>query len=95
MLSLGLLLMGFLVADGIAKILLGYESYPTSMWAGFIVCGTLSLIMGLIIWIEWPLTSAWPRGTITGLNLVFYGGSLLALTIQENVTKIRRQTSAR
>jgi uncharacterized membrane protein HdeD (DUF308 family) len=87
MLSLGLILMGFLIADGIAKLLLGYQAYPSIMWAGFVVCGFLSLIMGLIIWIEWPLTSSWARGVFAGTNLLFYGSSLLAQHLSEHHIK--------
>ncbi len=83
MLSLGLILMVFLLADGIAKLLLGYQAYPNLMWAGFIGCGVLSLVMGLIIWIEWPLTSAWPRGILAGANLVLYGSAMLAFSLRE------------
>ncbi|HEX2579535.1 MAG TPA: DUF308 domain-containing protein [Rhabdochlamydiaceae bacterium] len=83
MLSFGFILMVFLMVDGLAKMILAYEVYPKALWQGFAACGILSVIMGVSIWAEWPLTSAWPRGILAGVNLFSYGCALLGLALKE------------
>jgi len=83
MLSFGFILMAFLMADGVAKLILGYEVFPKARWQGVAICGVLSLIMGVSVWAEWPLTSAWPRGILAGANLFSYGCALLGLALKE------------
>jgi uncharacterized membrane protein HdeD (DUF308 family) len=82
-LSMGLILIGFLMVDGVAKIVLGYQAYPFRMWVGFILNGVLSLIMALIVFKDWPETAFWVPGVFSGVNLLFYGSSLLLLALSE------------
>ena len=87
MFSFGFILMAFLMADGVAKLILGYEIFPKARWQGAAACGVLSLIVGVSIWAEWPLTSAWPRGILAGANLFLYGCALFGLALKERTSK--------
>jgi uncharacterized membrane protein HdeD (DUF308 family) len=91
LLSLGLILMEFLIADGIAKLLLGYQSYRSNLWFAFLLCGVASIGMAVAIWIEWPVTSAVARGFFGGASLILYGSCLLGRGKLEKVGEHHRQ----
>ena len=90
MLSMGLILMGFLMVDGLAKFVLAYEVYPSKISIGFVLNGILSMTLAGLIWKSWPSTAFWVPGAFSGLNLLFYGSSLLSLVLSEPRRRHRR-----
>lgn len=45
--------------------------------------GAVSILLGLMIWNQWPSSSLWVIGTLVGINLLFAGAAHLALAIGE------------
>lgn len=78
-LSLTVLITIFFIAEGIAKIILGFQLRPSTSWAWFIINGILALIMAFIIWKGWPGTAYWVLGLLVGINMIFFGISLIVL----------------
>jgi len=37
------------------------------------------LVLGMMIWSQWPLSGAWAVGTLVGIDLLFTGWSTLAI----------------
>lgn len=79
--SLTVLLTLFFIAEGIAKIVLGIQLKPFRRWGWFILNGVLALIMAFIIWAGWPGTAFWVLGLLVGINMIFFGISLIFLAI--------------
>lgn len=77
--SLTVLLILFFIAEGIAKIILGIQLRPFRRWGWFILNGVLALIMAFIIWSGWPGTAFWVLGILVGINMIFFGISLIFL----------------
>lgn len=77
--SLTILLTLFFIAEGIAKIALGIQLRPTRLWGWFILNGVLALGMAFIIWAGWPGTAYWVLGLLVGINMIFFGISLIFL----------------
>lgn len=77
--SLTLLLTLFFIAEGIAKIVLGFQLRPFRQWGWFILNGILALIMAFIIWAGWPGTAFWVLGLLVGINMIFFGIALIFL----------------
>lgn len=77
--SLTILLSIFFAAEGIAKIYLGFQLRPAKTWLWFIVNGILALAMAAIIWAGWPGTAYWMLGLLVGINMIFFGLSLIFL----------------
>lgn len=69
----------FFIAEGIAKIILGIQLRPFSTWGWFILNGILALVMAFIIWQGWPGTAYWVLGLLVGINMIFFGISLIIL----------------
>lgn len=78
--SLTILLTLFFITEGIAKIYLGFQLKPFRRWGWFILNGILALIMALIIWSGWPGTAFWVLGLLVGINMIFFGISLIFLS---------------
>lgn len=77
--SLTILLIGFFIAEGISKIILSFQLKPFKQWGWLLVSGIIALIMAGIIWSGWPGTAFWVIGLLIGINLIFFGISLIFL----------------
>jgi uncharacterized membrane protein HdeD (DUF308 family) len=78
-LTLTILLTIFFLLEGIIKIAMGFQMRPIHGWGWVIFSGVISLIMGGIIVSGWPQTAIWVIGLLVGINMLFYGFSLLSL----------------
>jgi uncharacterized membrane protein HdeD (DUF308 family) len=54
-------------------------------WQAVLVNGVVDLILGVLIWSEWPESSLWVLGLFVGIDLLFHGWSwvMLALTVRK------------
>ncbi len=80
-LTLTLLIGIFFLLEGLMKIAFSFELKPTQNWGWLLFSGIIALIMSGIILFGWPATSLWVIGLLVGINLVFFGFSLLALVL--------------
>jgi uncharacterized membrane protein HdeD (DUF308 family) len=76
---LTLLLVLFFVADGLWKIVASFNYRPASGWLWLFGSGVLSLVLGLLIWSQWPVSGMWAVGVLLGVNLLSTGAALVAL----------------
>lgn len=78
-LSLTILLTAFFIVDGISKLYYGFGSKNLQGYGWVILSGVLSLIIAGLIWAAWPSSAGWVIGLLVGINMIFFGASLLAL----------------
>src|SRR4030095_16362215 len=45
--------------------------YPTWIWS--VLDGVVTLILGVMIWSQWPASALWVIGTFLGIDLIFRG----------------------
>ena len=50
-------------------------------WDGLLVSGIITLLLGLMIWNEWPLSGVWVIGPFVGIDMFFYGGWFVSLAL--------------
>jgi uncharacterized membrane protein HdeD (DUF308 family) len=82
-LSLTLVLTGFLAADGILTIMLSLE-YRRALhgrWVWLLANGLIDLLLAAIIFIGLPASAAWAIGIIVGVDMLFGGASLIAMSL--------------
>ena len=79
LLSLTFLLIFFFLLQGISKIILGIQLRHLPNWFWLIFSGIISILMAAIIWSGWPATAFWVIGLLVGINMLFFGISLLVL----------------
>lgn len=66
----------FLVGGAFRTILAISERFPAWGWVAF--NGVVTLLLGVLIWRQWPETSLWVIGTFVGIELLFSGTNWLA-----------------
>ena len=80
-LSLTMLLAILFFAQGLIQIYWGLTSQHLRRWGWWVFSGVISIILALIIWAGWPTSAIWFIGLLVGVNLIFYGFSLLFITL--------------
>jgi uncharacterized membrane protein HdeD (DUF308 family) len=78
LLALTLLLACLLMAGGVFKIATAF-SYRFEAWGWPLVSGVIDLILGVLIWLEWPVSALWVLGLFVGISLVFRGFNWIGL----------------
>lgn len=77
--SLTLVLAIFFALEGVIEIAL-YFGLRGSRHSGWVlVDGIVTLILGILIWRQWPSSSVWVIGTLVGISLIFSGISRFML----------------
>jgi uncharacterized membrane protein HdeD (DUF308 family) len=80
-LSLTLVLGVFLLLEGILELAL-YFRIRRVRHAGWILFdGIVTLLLGVLIWTQWPSSSVWVIGTLVGISLIFSGISRFMLSL--------------
>jgi uncharacterized membrane protein HdeD (DUF308 family) len=80
--SLTLLLAAYFVVEGIFAILAAFKIKPAAGWGWMLFDGIITLLLGGMIWSEWPLSGAWAVGILVGVRLIFGGWSMIFLGSQ-------------
>jgi uncharacterized membrane protein HdeD (DUF308 family) len=89
-LALTIVLAVFLVVEGIFKIMMALRVRDHRGWGWLLASGVLSVILGLMIWAEWPASGLWVIGLLVGIQLVFTGWALVMLSL---AARAHRQTA--
>jgi uncharacterized membrane protein HdeD (DUF308 family) len=76
---LTLLLGVSLIASGIMRIVLAFNMKGGTPWIWVVVSGVITLVLGLIILVHWPVSSLYILGLFLGIDLIFAGAGWLAV----------------
>jgi uncharacterized membrane protein HdeD (DUF308 family) len=76
--ALTLLIACFLMVGGIFKIVAAL-SYRFAAWGWSLASGIIDVVLGVMIWQEWPASALWVIGLFVGINLLFRGFNWIAL----------------
>lgn len=79
--SLTLVLASLFLVEGILNVALFFKmrSVPGSSW--FLIDGIITLLLGLMIYMQWPSSSAWAIGTLIGVSLIVSGLTRVMLSL--------------
>lgn len=78
LLALALLLSCLLMVGGIFKIVAAL-SYRFAAWGWPLASGVIDVILGVLIWQEWPASALWVIGLFLGISLLFRGFNWIGL----------------
>jgi uncharacterized membrane protein HdeD (DUF308 family) len=70
----------FLVAGGVIRIV-GALSQRFAAWGWTLLSGIISLLLGIMIWRQWPVSGLWVIGTFVGIELIFSGWTWVMLAM--------------
>jgi uncharacterized membrane protein HdeD (DUF308 family) len=90
--ALTLLMACFFMVSGIFKIVAA-ASYRFASWGWALVGGVVDLVLGVLIWLEWPESALWVIGLFIGISLVFRGFNWIALGLALRALPARPTTA--
>lgn len=77
--SLTLFLAAYFIVDGLFEIFAAVQHRPETGWALLLLGGIVSLLLGLMIWRQFPLSGAWAIGILIGVKLLFAGLQMITV----------------
>jgi uncharacterized membrane protein HdeD (DUF308 family) len=84
LLAMTLLLACVLMVSGLFRII-GSLMYQFPFWGWTLAGGILNLVLGILIWMQWPLSGLWVIGLFVGIDMIFTGWTwvMLALALKD------------
>ncbi|MBI4915675.1 MAG: DUF308 domain-containing protein [Acidobacteria bacterium] len=85
-----------LIAEAVVETALGF-SVPAGGGRGwFFVGGLFSLLLGILIIVQWPASSVWAIGTMVGAGVLFNGITRIvtSMWVRSEVRELQRSTAA-
>jgi uncharacterized membrane protein HdeD (DUF308 family) len=87
--SLTLLLASLFLVEGVLDIVLFFRMRPLHGSAWVLTDGIITLLLGLMIYMQWPSSSAWAIGTLVGVSMIISGLTRVMLSLA-----VRQATAA-
>lgn len=78
-LSLTLVAGVMLIAVGILRVFVAFQTRPMSAWIWILISGLLSLALGVLILAQWPSSGLWVLGTFLAFEMIVQGWASVAL----------------
>ncbi len=72
---LTLALAAFFIAEGVIKLFYAFQVPVGRSW--LVLGGIVALLLGILLWRQWPFSGIWAVGTLVGVHFLFDGFSLL------------------
>jgi uncharacterized membrane protein HdeD (DUF308 family) len=80
-LTLTLLLGSFFLTEGVSESVLAFKLRPQKNWGWVLANGIITLVLGLLVWFEWPQDAPWAIGTLVGISVLSTGISRVMLSL--------------
>ena len=77
--TLTAVLIAWFIVDGAFAIFAGIRGKGAPGWGWVIVSGIASIILGVLLWREWPDSGLYAVGLLAGIRLIFTGWSIAML----------------
>lgn len=78
--ALTLLIAVFLIFGGIFRVGLAI-SVRYQNWVWLLIHGVIDLVLGILIWHQWPYSGLWVIGLFVGIDMLFNGWALVMLSL--------------
>jgi len=75
--TMTLILAIYLVISGIFEVMMAFQVKPDKGWGWALFSGIISVVLGAMIWSQFPISGAWTVGTLIGIKLFLSGWTLL------------------
>lgn len=67
------------VADGITRSILSFQLKPETGWSWMLLGGVVGILVGVMLFAQFPFSGAWALGVLAGINLLFAGWGFIML----------------
>jgi uncharacterized membrane protein HdeD (DUF308 family) len=79
-LTITLLLGSFLLTEGIFETILAFRLKPHQNWLWVLANGLVTILLGAIVWFQWPVDASWLIGTVVGASILSTGISRIGMS---------------
>lgn len=76
---LTLLLAIYFLVDGICEIIAAFKIKPDQGWGWMLFNGIIALLLGIMIWRQWPVSGTWAIGVLVGIHILITGWTMIIL----------------
>jgi uncharacterized membrane protein HdeD (DUF308 family) len=80
-LTLTLLFGSFLLTEGVFELILAYQLRAQKNWGWLLTNAIVTLVLGGIVWAQWPSDAPWLIGTLLGVSILSTGISRLVVSL--------------
>lgn len=86
--SLTLVLASLFLIEGVLDIILFFKMRSVGGSSWVLLDGIITLLLGLMIYMQWPSSSAWAIGTLVGVSMIISGLTrmMLSLAVRKTAT---------
>ena len=85
-LTLTMVLIAFFILEGITAIVLALQHREhLRSWGWVLFSGIVDLLLAYLIWAGWPSSADWAIGLLVGINMLFFGLSLVMTALAARV----------
>jgi uncharacterized membrane protein HdeD (DUF308 family) len=85
-LTLTMVLIAFFIVEGVASILAAIQHRQhLRSWGWLLFSGIVDLLLAYLIWAGWPSSADWAIGLLVGVNMLFFGLSLVMTALAARV----------
>lgn len=67
-------------AQGVFQVILAFGMRPARNWGWVLFSGILGVILGILIWSEWPFNADWVLGLLIGISFLVNGIWMITLS---------------
>jgi uncharacterized membrane protein HdeD (DUF308 family) len=71
----------FFVAEGVMDLVAYFQNRSAGGSGWILFDGIVTLILGLLVWRQWPSSSLWMIGTLVGISMIMTGTTRLMLSL--------------
>ncbi len=75
--SLTLVVGIFFFIDGAFRVVTAFQVKPAPRWGWMLFNGIVTIILGILIWSQWPFNAPWILGLLVGIGLIVSGISTM------------------
>lgn len=79
--SLTLVLASLFVIEGVLNLVLYAKMRPLHGSSWMLIDGIVTLLLGLMIYLQWPSSSVWAIGILVGVSLLMSGAARIGMTL--------------
>ncbi|MGF1495325.1 MAG: HdeD family acid-resistance protein [Elainellaceae cyanobacterium] len=77
--SLTLVLGIYFFVDGVLRVIAAFQTKPAPRWGWMLFSGVVTIILGILIWSQWPFNAGWVIGLLVGIGLIINGLTIAAV----------------
>lgn len=93
--ALTIMLSAYFIAAGVVEILAAFQIKPADGWVWMLIAGVVTVLLGAMLWKQFPLSGAYAVGILFGVKMIMSGWSLIYIgnTAKDVVSDISNDIS--